>query len=98
MGSTLGKRATRRISPRRAPRLPDNVVSPELAQAEKHVRTPQGVVITSAHDTAPSGVPVARRDGFAVAVLTAQCAIPSWRRDELLDLVKVVLERARGRF
>ena len=65
-----------RISPRRAPRLPVDVVSSEPGRTIKPVLTPQGVVVTGAHHASSSRIPVCRRDRFSVGVLTAKCAIP----------------------
>lgn len=91
-----GKREKSRTSPRRAPKLSVDTVSTKPTQTIEPVPTPQRVVVTGAHDTSPSGIPVCRSDRFSVGVLAAECAAPFFRFDKLLDTLKVELERARG--
>lgn len=93
-----GKREKSRTSPRRAPKLPVNIVSTKPARTVEPVPTPQGVVVTGAHDTSPSGIPVRRGDRFSVSVLAAKCAAPFFRLDKFLDPIKVEFEGIRGGF
>lgn len=91
-----GKREKSRTSPRRAPKLSADIVSTRPARTIEPLPTPQGVVVTGAHDTSPSGIPVCRSDRFSVGVLAAECAVPFFRLDKFLNPLKVELERARG--
>ena len=40
------------------------------------IPTPQGVIVTRAHDTSPSGIPGRRGHGFIVGILTAKSTAP----------------------